>query len=50
VRVRMEAVHHRSSEWERNKWTGHQLLAERGSGSIHRTRLTSMLSSTMYCV
>jgi hypothetical protein len=32
--VWMEALHHRSSEWERSQWTGHQLLAERGSGSI----------------
>ena len=50
VRVRMEAVHHRSSERERSHWIGHQLLADRGRDSIHRTRLTSILSSTMNCV
>ena len=50
VPVRMEAVHHRSSERDRSQWTGHQLVADRGRDSIHRTRLTSILSSTMNCV
>ena len=50
VPVLMEAVHHRSSERERSQWTGHQLVADRGRDSIHRTRLTSILSSTMNCV